>query len=773
MRNVLVFLVLSFSSITSVFSFSNADIIDTLHIKNRQQEIESILQQSGNAQLLHYFADFARHNRDNPHRFVADDSLFSGVQTLDPFTRTPMDYMLHNPEKNSRILSTEDYLQEKLSMDNWQSGSGKNLPRMLIALLLEGDPEKMKLVNKSIQKMQPYTGDKIAKMHNGAVPFKRVRNMMGGKHGAFSEEFDDFSISLWTRLLGMAHYHQTITLDSETKSHIFNNLLKYTGQKFTYAVPGTSNYLMRVGSEIVGYQTVEEGIINSENHMMMINGSKYIRNQMEDPDSNRGTELEHELCNMLDSMYEQGFIEFNSKPYAQYTIEALLNLHDFSGEPVQSKATRVLDKIFYDYAIHSTRDGQSLRPFARQLLKADKQEYRYDNPVRAYMMPWIDPEQISRYCSSDSARFSDCALISLTTSYRPPQIVYDYAMGQGEHQQYLALTGHPHGNAEVTYKNIYTAESSTETIEYLLSGGGVRDNNNSKTTAEHVFNAHFALNQSAKDYADIETARNVAEVVPEPPTLILAEDNRLADSFFIGTERALRPENDGEPYGPGIDAIGHNNSGIYFDLMVGDRPVHVPEKYKALAISPNNLTANDIIGKQWKIYHLKEGLDVAVFSGLLPFEKKSGLGDTLFIGKSNIISQRQIGIVMVIPNSTADPQTLINTIAQENNNPDLGKQIKYPKDCASVIKDEIVTYNPYSALDRWIIGGYKNHSFAVEHRLFFKMQLRDGSGRYSSGWSGRSVIQTSPNEAPISLLESDIAECYKFLNYDASPYARN
>lgn len=55
MKNIFTFLALSFSSITSVFAFSTADIADTLHIKNRQHcdgSLERCVQVISNEKIL-------------------------------------------------------------------------------------------------------------------------------------------------------------------------------------------------------------------------------------------------------------------------------------------------------------------------------------------------------------------------------------------------------------------------------------------------------------------------------------------------------------------------------------------------------------------------------------------------------------------------------------------------------------------------------------------------------------------------------------------------
>ena len=88
-------------------------------------------------------------------------------------------------------------------------------------------------------------------------------------------------------------------------------------------------------------------------------------------------------------MYQHGLTEFNSIPYAGYTIDALLNLHDFAFEPVKSRSTRVLDKVFYDYAVHTIQEGQSFRAFSRFAKNGDKQDFRRNDHMRAFISSWV------------------------------------------------------------------------------------------------------------------------------------------------------------------------------------------------------------------------------------------------------------------------------------------------------------------------------------------------------------------------------------------------
>lgn len=617
--------------------------------------------------------------------------------------------------------------------------------RNLIALAVENDPEKMPMVNEFICQLAPYTMQTRQQSSKKNTTYGALRGLVSGDNNTyFLKEFDDFTICNWVRLLYMAKKDPNTQLTQETQSYIQNKLLVLEGREFDGEIRHTRNFLFRGIAGFAGFATTDKGIRNSENHLLMVNGSAYLKNQLHAPELNAGSDLEVKLCAFLDDLSQHGLTEFNSIPYAGYTIDALLNLHDFANEPVKDKATRVLDKIFYDYAAHSTKDGQSFRPFSRLAKNGSKTDFRRDNHMRAFMSSWIglDPNY---YLKAKQDVYCNYAFTGLTTSYCLPQVVYDLAISTMD--SYLAVTGQPHGNAEVSYKNTFQAPN-TITLppkQYLLSGGGLsNDSCELRGTLVTTGLSFFGIGkQSAIDKAVNDKRRLTSDIVSRNPVLILnGQDGTkdLSECFYLGTNRALDKN-----IGPGVDSKAKNNSGIYFDTLVGPYPVQIPEAFQGQGIKAE-LTEG--VAQSWTLYQIEPGLCVATFDDVVPM-KKSGQ------------DRRQVGIIMVLPGMNAS-QALINQVVAENQDPNrVGQKIKFPDVGSSVMRGRQIRFNPYAALDRYVMTGVDEKNRSVSERTFYARALTNGG--HAPGWSAQTVIQTTPEERPRYLL-NDTEQPFTFLD---------
>ena len=122
--------------------------------------------------------------------------------------------------------------------------------------------------------------------------------------------------------------------------------------------------------------------------------------------------------------------------------------------------------------------------------------------------------------------------------------------------------------------------------------------------------------QSAIDRAEKTKRRLTSEIVSRNPVLILNGSEgtqQLAESFYLGTEQAIS-----KGIGAGVDTKGKNNSGIYFDTMVGPYPVHVPARYIGQGLKPSVING---LAQSWTLYQVEVGLCVAVFDDMV-FKKK-------------------------------------------------------------------------------------------------------------------------------------------------------
>lgn len=128
----------------------------------------------------------------------------------------------------------------------------------------------------------------------------------------------------------------------------------------------------------------------SENHRLMIETSKFLTNadiiarleaQNYDLDDLRGEQagVRGWLMQRLQDIARNDFREYNSRPYSRYSVNAILNLHDFAavhGDKDLARAARiVLDLAEAKFAATSNR-GRRIVPF-RRLSDADGDENAY------------------------------------------------------------------------------------------------------------------------------------------------------------------------------------------------------------------------------------------------------------------------------------------------------------------------------------------------------------------------------------------------------------
>ncbi len=718
-----------------------------------------------NQRLIHFFSNLP-FNMTNPHELPSgtvtgvepfNDGIFTQSETLQS---TPCDYFLANPDKKKPgLLTLYEWLGQIFSKEEWESGRHRDtLVRALTAILLEGDPKKVALVNRFIQKVEPYRkkdhSNKTQIEKESELHFQWIRAIFYRILGGFEKDVDDFTTCMWTRLYYLSkRYPEKIPLTQEAKSHLLHQLMRIEGSAYEDTIEKTGEPI-RTFALLAGFPVTTKGILNSENHLLMINSSAYLKNQLMDPKMNAGSELESGLCSHLDRIYEHGLTEFNSIPYAGYTLDALFNLHDFADEPVKSRATRVLDKIFYDYAIHTTHDGKSFRPFSRQAVKIKNRSFMVDDAVRACMITLLGLDT-RYYCQRGTSRNAMFSFVSMLSTYRLPKIVANLAQ-RNEHGV-LGLNGLPHGNAEVSYKRAFESRNKENCVvqrEYLLSGGGV---------SMVPFSTDYVLSSTASrpghpDTAKMRKTQKAAEVISRNPVLILDGGEgpfELKDAFYLGTSRAISGGKE-EKWGPGIDSREKNNTGIYYDTMVGPYPVHIPEQYRGKAIKPQS---SDEVSKHWSLYEVAPGLRVAVFDGVVPTQASAD---------GNITEVRQLGIIMVLPGDFSDSQMLINTIAYENKSTcathrlHIANTIRFPNDCKSVMRGKTVHFDAYAPLDRYAITGAMGEFWSEKSRIFSKSTIRDGRGDIP-GWSAMSVIQSHPGEHPRCFLDCHQSSSYEFL----------
>ena len=400
-----------------------------------------------------------------------------------------------------------------MPMADWGNDGKTTAPRILLARLYakKDIPE----TNKVIQSLVP----------RGVTGSKWLLNPQGDY---------DFTLTTLTTILFLFGDNPEL-LYPETKDHLVNVLLTESGGKFRKNVPHSLGLF-----------------IDTENHILMTEGSRYLKNQWLALHGNSSVQFDNvqngmELClhSFLNGLTTMGLYEFNSLPYIGYTIAALLNLEAFGSELIRSDARKVLDYLNWCYALGSL-ELNHFPPMRRRYEKAGLRDFT-SNYQTAFMTTWL-------HFQNDSLPLSTRELVPAHTlvascmPYRPADDVVKWQFDKGD--GYFVQFGHGPGATP----EIYSAGKN-----YLLSSGGANRGKNS-------------------------------HIVPRPICLFLKDGASIVDETF-------------HLYGPSYDYMKWNNTGVFQNLAVAAGPVHIPKDYQSVAAQGN-----------WSAYSLQDSITVIVYS---------------------------------------------------------------------------------------------------------------------------------------------------------------
>ena len=341
----------------------------------------------------------------------------------------------------------------------------------------------------------------------------------------------DFTAMAFTALLYLFGEKPDI-LYPKTRQHLLNNILTIEGNKFR---------------RNVGYMFLED----SENHILMTEGSRYLKNQWlrnhgnNAPEYNNKTNgVEKKLKVFLEEIDTYGFYEFNSAPYLGYTYCALLNLYEFASGDIRSLSGKLLDRLNWQYALSSYK-FKHFPPNRRRFGKDFKKNI--DSDYHTVMLKvWGSLYDDS--LSVNMSRGQHHALWATFVSYKPADKVIQWVLDKPK--PYFVKMGHGFNSCP----EILSGDKS-----YLLSAGGA--------------------NQGRRSL-----------IVAKPIMLFLDDDaSEMKHAFHM--------------FGPGDNFIDWNNTGVYQDFACTKGKVHIPVNKKVLKSSGN-----------WKIFLITEGIYLAIFS---------------------------------------------------------------------------------------------------------------------------------------------------------------
>jgi hypothetical protein len=416
---------------------------------------------------------------------------------------------------NTRCAFADSVIGEwaEMPMADWENDGKTTAPRILLARLYakKDIPE----TNKCIQLLMP----------RGVTGSQWLLNPQGDY---------DFTLTTLTTILFLFGDNPEL-LYPETRNHLVKVLLTESGGKFRKHVPHSLGIF-----------------IDTENHILMTEGSRYLKNQwlaLHGDSSNEfdnvknGMELR--LHNFLSGLTSMGLYEFNSLPYIGYTIAALLNLEAFGSEQIRSDARKVLDYMNWCYALGSL-ELNHFPPMRRRYEKAGIRDFA-SNYHTAFMTTWLHFLNDTLPLPSRKLVHAH-TLVASCLPYRPADdaVQWQFEKGNG----YFVQFGHgPWASPE-----IYTAGNN-----YLISAGGANRGKNS-------------------------------HIVPRPICLMLKDGaNSVNETVHF--------------YGPSEDYMKWNNTGVFQNLAVAAGPVHIPKHFQP-----------DTVHGNWSAYALQDSIILIVYS---------------------------------------------------------------------------------------------------------------------------------------------------------------
>ncbi|MGY4304156.1 uncharacterized protein YodC (DUF2158 family) [Bradyrhizobium sp. USDA 4369] len=208
-------------------------------------------------------------------------------------------------------------------------------------------------------------------------------------------------------------------------------------------------------------------IPETENHLWMIDSSRYLANQLwakrsKDPKyDNKANGLSDYLVGKLQTHMKSDFIEYNSRPYTRYTWLAIQNLYDFSEDSrVKTAARIVLDYLSLKGAV-STSEGRRNAPYRRRVSNAQSDYFspqadRLKKIQLAYAAPTAVMGELKKPKWLEDFARGDVVLAD-QTSYQPPNLILDLLVNPAHRAFYQRFN---HSSVEV-----YASEP-----DFLISG---------------------------------------------------------------------------------------------------------------------------------------------------------------------------------------------------------------------------------------------------------------------------------------------------------------
>ncbi len=321
-------------------------------------------------------------------------------------------------------------------------------------------------------------------------------------------------------LIVMAYRHRR-KLRREVYDHVLHVLLTQFGPR-----PAKADYV------------ADLPIPETENHILMIESSRYLTNQllylegwtdgqMSAAFDNTANGLEEWLLTHLQGFLRHDFREFNSKPYQRYSMAALQNLYDFAWDDrVRLAARVVLDYVSGKAAVSSNGLRRAV-PFRRLLANVGETELMGGHvdaqTSRLLMLSGLIDKLAEVTPVWHAHQFSsDQMLLASLCTYRVPEMLLDIVMDKSHNSYYQQFS---HGDHEGIPGGIEIYASQPA---FLLSAGGVRLPSGNPSVVVFVPSPvpFVGISRTTIDGDLLTSYRDVANAVPTTVLATLQEVHR-------------------------------------------------------------------------------------------------------------------------------------------------------------------------------------------------------------------------------------------------------
>ncbi|MCX5610650.1 glycoside hydrolase [Streptomyces sp. NBC_00047] len=280
----------------------------------------------------------------------------------------------------------------------------------------------------------------------------------------------------------------------------------------------------------------------TENHLLMIETSRYLVNQLRhEPVGGRVSDdqknLTDWLLKYLQTIAQHDFLEFSARPYARMSLPALLNLYEFASEPrLRTAAQNILDYTFTKCALSANR-GRRVNPYRRHQSRIHHAA-NFTNDLYTDRADTVTGFFLAYTGMTDEqgapARFPESkvgeALIAATSTYRPPAAAYQLALARDVpphlHRFY-------HGIRPELPESGETADAGIEIYyrspSFMLTAGGCFLNSgygrDEVSTQPFLFSAKKAWNETSR-------AQATALIPTRVPGPLTAPENKSRPLLF-------------------------------------------------------------------------------------------------------------------------------------------------------------------------------------------------------------------------------------------------